>query len=164
MVSRADASSPGSNRSCGIIMLTCPSCLMVNSWSDSWVSFPVLVRCFMLQLCTLHTAIQSAMIFTTLSRLKWMFLCPVFFAATLLVSWIVLLIVGGWHTMTTHGRVSRRSLHFLIHQRLLISGVTSTLRDLPSPGPGGMRLQPHVLTLSGVPMPGSLLCHPLSFL
>ena len=30
----AVASSPGSNRSCGIIMLARPSCLLVNSWSD----------------------------------------------------------------------------------------------------------------------------------
>ena len=28
------ASSPGSNRSCGVIILSKPSCLMVNSWSD----------------------------------------------------------------------------------------------------------------------------------
>ena len=28
------ASSPGTNRSCGVIMLAWPSCFMVNSWPD----------------------------------------------------------------------------------------------------------------------------------
>ena len=30
----AVASSPGTNRSCGVTMLAQPSCLMVNSWPD----------------------------------------------------------------------------------------------------------------------------------
>ena len=139
------ASSPGTNRSCGVIVLARPSCLMVNSWPDQDGRFLMCefsCRGKVFRVATVYAPNRNPdrNDFFILSRPNWMSPYPPFFAVILTAFLIVQLIGVGQYRMTTHGRVSGLSLLFLTRPWLPMSGTISIPRRLPSPGPGGMVL------------------------
>ena len=136
------ASSPGTNRSCGIIMLARPSCLMVNSWPDRDGRFLMCefsCRGKVFRVATVYApnrnpdrndffdSVSSKMDVSVPTILCGDFNC-------------VLDRSVDRRGATTHGRVPGLSLLFLTRPRLPMSGAISIPRRLPSPGPGGMGL------------------------
>ena len=132
------ASSPGTNRSCGVIVLARPPCLMVNSWPDrDGHEFSCRGKVF--RVATVYApkrnpdrndffdSVSSKLDVSVPTILCGDFNC-------------VLDRSVGRYRMTTQERVSGFSLLFLTQPRLPMSGAISIPCHLPSPGPGGMGL------------------------
>ena len=161
----AVASSPGSNRSCGIIMLARPSCLLVNSWSDQDGRFLMCefsCRSKMFRVATVYAPNRNPE-------------CNEFFdlVSSKMNVTVPTILCGDFNCVldrsvdrrgSAHDDYSRESVWALtlLFDAATVTDIWRYLHPVSSSftwsrwdGTAASRID-----LMGVPMPGSLMCHP----